>query len=501
MIEEIKTTKFGSNRFIVPSDWFKCILNNSMPNQIFNNSIFLNTRRNKINKKIDKSKIIIVIYEIMDYIINYFKVDYIIMVKFDNTHKIIDLENVGIYTTQNIEYLNIKFEKIEIENAFLRSTDFSIIKKSFLDESTNQLLNEPKLNEKEKSTTIRRINTDSGKFSSSSNNNNIIEENNINQINQNNNTNNKLSVNSKNNNSNNIKSKKYENNNNITENIMEGDMNEFNSNYKFHNISQKYYRHLSLKDLTKENLKLNNKIKNEEELNDKVKKYLFNESELTISLRSFDQESIDPIGIINPSIYCFMICILQTLISIPELNYYFLSESYSNKNNKIKKSEENNNQNTPICDAYNDFIKQYLLTKKYMQIPRPLKIICNQLLGGMRMHDCQEFFVCFLEALQDELNNKEKTNIPENITMEQKWIIYRKVNYSFIDSIFTGLMRSSVQCKNCSYKSFTYDPFIDLSVSINKYKNLEKCLKQYFENEKIDCEYKCEHCKKISKVS
>ena len=76
MIEEIKTTKFGSNRFIVPSDWFKCILNNSIPNQNFNNSIFLNTRRNKINKKIDKSKIIIVIYEIMDYIINYFKVDY-----------------------------------------------------------------------------------------------------------------------------------------------------------------------------------------------------------------------------------------------------------------------------------------------------------------------------------------------------------------------------------------------------------------------------------------
>ncbi len=117
------------------------------------------------------------------------------------------------------------------------------------------------------------------------------------------------------------------------------------------------------------------------------------------------------------------------------------------------------------------------------------------------MHDCQEFFVCFLQALQDELNNKEKTNIPENITMEQKWIIYRKINYSFIDSIFTGLMRSTVQCKNCSYKSFTYDPFIDLSVSINKYQNLQKCLKQYFDNEKIDGEYKCEHCKQNSKVS
>ena len=117
------------------------------------------------------------------------------------------------------------------------------------------------------------------------------------------------------------------------------------------------------------------------------------------------------------------------------------------------------------------------------------------------MHDCQEFFVCFLEALQDELNSKEKYNIPENSSMQLRWILYRQSNNSFIDSVFTGLMRSTVQCKQCHYKSFAYDPFIDLSVSINKYKNLEKCLKQYFEKEKIDSEYKCDNCKKVSKVS
>ena len=188
-----------------------------------------------------------------------------------------------------------------------------------------------------------------------------------------------------------------------------------------------------------------------------------------------------------------MICILQALLSIPELNYYFLSKIYL-----INNLNEND---TIICDAFHDFIKSYLFGKKCIEIPTPLKRICIQLLGGMRMHDCQEFFVCFLEALQEELNNKEKLNIPENASWEQKWILYRKVNNSFIDSIFTGLMRSCVQCKKCNFKSYTYDPFIDLSVSINKNKNLEKCLKQYFENEKIDCEYKCDNCKQISKVS
>ena len=154
-----------------------------------------------------------------------------------------------------------------------------------------------------------------------------------------------------------------------------------------------------------------------------------------------------------------------------------------------------------ICDAYNYFIKKYITEDKYMQIPRNLLIICNRLLGGMRMHDSQEFFVCFLEAIQEELNDSEKCNIPEKATMEQRWIIYRKVNNSFIDSTFTGLMKSTVKCKKCNSESYTYDPFIDLSVSINKYKNLEKCLKQYFENEKIDCEYKCDKCKNVAKVS
>ena len=138
--------------------------------------------------------------------------------------------------------------------------------------------------------------------------------------------------------------------------------------------------------------------------------------------------------------------------------------------------------------------------KRYISIHKQLFRICNNLLGGMRMHDSQEFFVCFLDEIQKELNSNEKCIIPEKASMEERWIIYRKINNSFIDSIFTGLMRSTVQCKKCKYKSSTYEPFMDLSVSINKYKNLEKCLKQYFENEKIACEYKCENCKNVAKV-
>ena len=97
------------------------------------------------------------------------------------------------------------------------------------------------------------------------------------------------------------------------------------------------------------------------------------------------------------------------------------------------------------------------------------------------------------------LKKKNKKN--ENLNYIEKWIEYRTKNNSFIDAMFTGLMRSTVECKKCKHNSTTYDPFIDLNISINKYKDLEKCLKQFFEYEKIDCEYKCDNCKNISKVS
>ena len=484
----------------------------------------------------------------MDFIVNSFQVDYIILVPYDNVKKIIDLENIGIYLNENLEGIDLIYDKKSIESCYLTFDNFNIKNKNnnFLGDSTNELIKEPRhfLNEKEKekeknkekddSTTIRRINTESGN-GSFQNNNKLFEENDINQANLNNE---KLSINKINNNNSNNKNIFNVNNDNQNDDYdkksFDKDIDEFHQNEKFHNISQKHYRHLSLKDLPTNKIYLNKKNeekknnnieekekekrnekenenekieneKNDKELeneeikikNGKIKEYLFNESKLTIELSSFEGEEINPIGLINPSIYCFMICILQALLSIPELNFYFLSKLYVTKS--IIKSK---NQNQVIlCDIFHDFIKSYLLGKKYIEIPRGLKRKCIELLGGMRMHDCQEFLVCFLEALQEELNSKEKYNIPENASMDLKWIIYRKANSSFIDSIFTGLMRSTVQCNKCNYKSYTFDPFIDLSVSINKHKSLEKCLKQYFENEKMDCEYKCDNCKQVSKVS
>ena len=424
-----------------------------------------------------------------------YEIDYLILIEYDYKTNFINFEEYEILNPNLFFKLNPEYNKLTVTKPYMFNSDLSSSNNNLAESSINQLLKEDdniynKIKQKNSKELIIKNKNDNKKYNSD-----------LNDYNKND----------------------IDNVDNEEENT-----DEFHDDEKFHAIHQKYYKNLSLREIKPDNninkdneiktheinvakkvneIKIGEKNKENEEKkenfiqkedkilkkdDDNNNKYLFNESQLIINLSDFEVESLMPVGIINPSVYCFMICIFQVLLSIPELNYYFLSHSYQNKSK---------NKSTPYCDNFQDFIKLYLLSKKYIKIPRALIIIANDIMGGMRMHDCQEFLLCFLEALQDELIIKKKTKIIQNVSMEQRWIIYRNENNSFLDSIFTGLMRSSVQCKKCNHISITYDPFLDLSVSINKYKNLDKCLKQFFENEKIDSEYKCEKCKQVTKVS
>ena len=83
--------------------------------------------------------------------------------------------------------------------------------------------------------------------------------------------------------------------------------------------------------------------------------------------------------------------------------------------------------------------------------------------------------------------------------MNSAWNIYRSNNNSFIDSIFSGLIRSQIKCFKCKNISNTFDPFLDLSLSVNNNKNKEKlneCLNEYFKEEFIkDKDAFCDKCK------
>ena len=481
------------------------------------NSVFLNTKKNNLKKNLNLESIVIIVYEIMENIIYLeYDIDYLILINYDSKNDSYNFEDIVVIYPNQFNQINPNYEQMKIDRGYYEPKNSK--NKLELYESTNELLNEKEEEKDDNKKLNNTRRTKSGKIRNI----NIGDENNI--------------LKGKKNNLKKVESKN-ELKNTEEENDNEQNIDELHSGEKIHNVSYNFQNKktdinndiilINKKNISKKNnqeinqeknqinIKQKNEMPKEEinnnehiEINEEYKIYFYTRNQMIINLSNYKGEIIKPVGLINPSIYCFMICILQSLISIPELNFFFLSKIYllSNNNNSNKNISEDD---YPICSSYQYFIKLYLLSKKnYIQINRNLFRICNKLLGGMHMHDCQEFFVCFLEAMQDELNSlgKEK-KIQKNkknenpINMEEKWNEYRLKNNSFIDSMFTGLMRSTVECKNCKHKSITYDPFIDLNVSINKYKNLEKCLKQYFENEKIDCEYKCDNCKQISKVS
>ena len=223
-------------------------------------------------------------------------------------------------------------------------------------------------------------------------------------------------------------------------------------------------------------------------------KYIYNPSNNKLfAIDSFQKKYIEPIGINNKSIYCYMISCLQVLLSIPELNFYFLYKKY-----------KSSDQKTLICDDFSDFISLYKYFQKthknQIDIPSSIYNICHSFLPKGIMNDCEEFFILFLKSLQEELNKKSKdknniNNDEEKNDIEKYWEDYRFKNSCFIDGLFCGLIRSTVICNKCKNETYNYEPFMDLAIPIpKKNKSIITCLNIYFDYELIDCDYHCEIC-------
>ena len=220
---------------------------------------------------------------------------------------------------------------------------------------------------------------------------------------------------------------------------------------------------------------------------------------LISNLNTLHRITLPPIGLSNPSVYCFMNTCLQCLLSIPELNYYFISNAYLNDMRNPKRSSPSSLRN---CNSYKQLITAYQSHSSYFFPPKCIYTTCHSFLPSHHQHDCQEFLRRLLGSIQDELNITHKYTFPDNITMTQAWTMYRSVNASFVDALFSGLMRSSVTCCKCKHTSYTFDPFMDVAVSIKSCSSetLVNCLRRYFDKEVIDCAYKCERCGRRTQI-
>uniref|UniRef100_A0A3Q3X040 ubiquitinyl hydrolase 1 n=1 Tax=Mola mola TaxID=94237 RepID=A0A3Q3X040_MOLML len=120
--------------------------------------------------------------------------------------------------------------------------------------------------------------------------------------------------------------------------------------------------------------------------------------------------------------------------------------------------------------------------------------------------DAQEFLRFLLDKLHTEINRRPYVRRPGKES-EQKYARFIseeaaamwKKHLERDDSrivLFSGQLRSSLQCSACSHYSNTFDVFCDLSLPIPKKVMLRDCLDLFSQEEKLDKENSpmCERC-------
>ncbi|EGR27738.1 ubiquitin carboxyl-terminal hydrolase family protein, putative [Ichthyophthirius multifiliis] len=219
--------------------------------------------------------------------------------------------------------------------------------------------------------------------------------------------------------------------------------------------------------------------------------------------RSLYKYSIQPIGLQNTSNYCYMNSCIQCLFSIEQLNKYFYQKDYMKSSSEYKYKKK-----FQFCLDYNSLLKQFnqktLDLNQQSQYINPIEFKKNSKnkFNPSEQHDAQEYLLFVLGEIQDELNYVLPQKYPTEFKDSQSaYDFYIQYHPSIVDQLFCGQLISEVQCNKCEHVSCAYDPFLDLSLSIDdkNLQNIDQCLENFFKAEQIDGNYKCEKCNKISK--
>ena len=120
------------------------------------NSVFLNSKKNKLKNNLDMEKIVIIIYEIMENIINLeYDIDYIIIINYDSKTNSFNYNDIDIIDSNQFYQINPDYEQIDLDKGYFEPKNTKNKNNVNLAESTLELLNSKEENKNESN--VRRI--------------------------------------------------------------------------------------------------------------------------------------------------------------------------------------------------------------------------------------------------------------------------------------------------------------------------------------------------------
>ncbi|QPC69788.1 hypothetical protein HYE68_000540 [Fusarium pseudograminearum] len=219
-------------------------------------------------------------------------------------------------------------------------------------------------------------------------------------------------------------------------------------------------------------------------------------------------------GLNNPHNWCYANSTLQSLLASPDFGKMLANSEWTAKYKAPRKQDEKIDHPQLMIRIISNLFHwmnsgkfQIMKAQTLMDYSRHL---CEQSrsieqFGGSQQQDAQEFMSFILTHLHDETNTRRdrQGNIPQPDTSRQTllkaamqfWNNHLEYNQSIVDRFWRGLELSTVECLECSTRTYMYTTFdlITVTVGMGRGMTLEQAFDEYASSSPIE-DFACARC-------